>query len=198
MTLISLPRMFVSETEGWESILHARFSLTMLTVFFVIPMSLIPPLMYAYAQIVIPGHVAPLVVPPLTVRELVLVGAIFFMIELGMVALMGNYVQQLADSRGFAVRYADAYTLAAIAPTPLWLSTLALSVPSVWFNVLVVAVAWAGSVALIRHGIPPLLKVSDHDKARRLANVITAVGVGAWIALLVVMVMLMGMLVGWR
>jgi hypothetical protein len=198
MSLITLPFMFVSDTRGWDSIARARPSVLVLTLFFVVPMSLLPPVMYAYTHLAIPGQLAPLVVPPLTAGELALVGMAFFVIELAMVALMGNYIQQLGEWLHLSISYNDAYTLAAIAPTPLWLSTLALSVPSMWFNFLVLAIAWVGSVALIRHGIPSLLKVHDPDKGRQLANAVTAVGVGAWFALLAVMVMLLGMLVGWR
>ncbi len=198
MSFMTLPFMFLSDSKGWNTIARARPSVAVVTVFFVVPMSLLPPFMYAYTQLAIPGELAPLVVPALTPRELMVVGATFFVIELAMVALMGNYIQQLGEWLRISVKYSDAYTLAAIAPTPLWLSTLALSVPSVWFNFVVLAIAWVGSVALIRHGIPSLLEVRDRDKARQLANAVTAVGVGAWFALLAIMVMLLGMLVGWR
>lgn len=198
MFFISLPRMFLSETEGWEGVVNIRLSVIELTVFYVAPMSLIPPLMYAYAQLVFPGDVTPLVAPPLTIGELALVGAAFFIIELVMVALMGAYIQQLADSLDIRVGYADAYTLAAIAPTPLWLSALALFVPNTWFNVLVIAAAWIGSVALIHHGIHPLFKMDDKDKARQLAHAVTAAGVGVWIGLLAVLVLSLGILLGWR
>lgn len=198
MSFMSLPRMLLSETEGWQDIVRVHPSVMKLLLLFVAPMSAIPPLMHAYAQLVHPGAVTPLVQPPLTMGELALVGGAFFIIEIAMVSLMAVYIQQLAESFDLHPQYEEAYTLAAIAPTPLWLASLGLFVPNVWFNVAVVLVAWVGSVALIRHGVRPLLKAGDEVTAHRLANAITVAGVGVWIGLMVVLTMALGMLMGWR
>lgn len=198
MSLINLPRMFLSENEGWPDIVRIHPSVTKLLLFFVMPMSVIPPLMYAYAQLVYPGVVTPLVEPPLTVRELAVVGAAFFIIEVAMVALMATYIQVLGESAGVRPPYAEAYTLAAIAPTPLWLAALALFIPSAWVNALIVCAAWVGAAALIRHGVRPLFKMDDEAKAHRLANTITLTGVVVWFGLIAVLVMFLGILLGWR
>ncbi len=198
MTLTSLPKMFLSETEGWSDIARIHPSVAKLLFSLVVPMSLIPPLMHAYAQRVYPGVVAPLVEPPLTVAELVLVGGAFFVIELATVALMAVYIQRLGESVDVRPDYGEAYTLAAIAPTPLWLAALALFIPSLWANVLILAAAWVGSVALIRHGVRPLFRLDDETKAHRLANAVTLAGVGVWLGLMAVLMMLLGMLIGWR
>lgn len=198
MTLASLSKMVASESEGWLDIARIHPSVARLFAFYVVPLSLIPPLMYAYAQMVHPGAVFELVEPPLSVGELATVGGVFFLIELANVALMAAYIQQLSGMADARPDYAAAYALAAIAPTPLWLSALALFVPSFWFNALAVLAAWAATVALIRHGVRPLLNVADEGKAHRLANAITAAGVAAWLALLLVFLMLLGMALGWR
>jgi hypothetical protein len=75
---------------------------------------------------------------------------------------------------------------------------LALLVPSLWFNVAVVVVAWIATVALIRHGVRPILRVRDEALARKLAEEITAAGVFMWVGLLLVMALLLGLLVGLR
>jgi len=198
MSLITLPKMVVSDSEGWSDIVRLHPTVAKLMVYFVMPMSLIPPLMYAYAQFVHPGVVFELVQPPLTGGEALLVGVMFFLIELSMVALMAAYIQELGGIADIHPGYPQAFTLAAIAPTPLWLSALALFVPSLWFNVLIVVVAWIGSVALIRHGVHALFHVTDEVKARRLANLITATGVAAWIGMLLLLMMMLGMVLGWR
>ena len=198
MTLTSLPKMLLSDTEGWADVARSRPSVAKLFLSLVVPLSLIPPLMYAYAQLVQPGVVFAPVEPPLAVGELALVGGLFFLAEIANVALMGYYIQQLAAIAGVRPDYASAYMLAAIAPTPLWLSALALFVPNLWVNVLTVSAAWVATVALIRHGVRPLLQVASEAAARRLANAITAAGVAAWIAMLLVFLMLLGMLLGWR
>ncbi|MBL8481844.1 MAG: DUF1282 family protein, partial [Rhodocyclaceae bacterium] len=94
--------------------------------------------------------------------------------------------------------YSEAYTLAAIAPIPLWLSSLTLLVPSMAVAVLVVAIAWIGSVALIRHGVRPLYKVDDVERAHHMANSVTFAGVSVWLCMMVVLLMVLGMLMGWR
>jgi hypothetical protein len=190
--------MLLSETEGWPDIVRVHPSVMKLLLLFVAPMSAIPPLMHAYAQLVHPGAVTLLVQPPLTAGELLLVGGAFYITEIAMVSLMAVYIQQLAESFDLHPKYEETYTLAAIAPTPLWLSSLALFVPNVWFNVAVVLVAWVGSVALIRHGVRPLFRVEDEITAHRLANAVTVAGVGVWIGLMVVLTMSLGMLMGWR
>lgn len=198
MALTSLPKMVVSQTEGWPELLRIHPTVTQLFAFLVVPMSLIPPLMYAYAQLVTPGQVFAVVEPPLVWQELAVVGGLFFIIEVANVALMASYIQQLGSVADVEPDYASAYTMAAVAPTPLWLSALALFVPSLWFNVFVVIAAWSCSVALIRNGVRPLFRIEDEHKALRLANVITAAGVMVWIGMLLLFMMFLGMLLGWR
>lgn len=198
MSLITLPKMFVSETEGWSDLARIHPSVRKLFAYFVAPMSLLPPLMHAYSQLANPGGVFPALAPQLSVAEAFAVGAVFFLIEVAAVALMAKYIQQMTETQNVAADYATAYTLAAVAPTPLWIGSLALLVPSLWFNLAIVAVAWVATVALIRHGVRPILRVRDDALARKLAEEITAAGVFMWIGLLVVMTLLLGLLVGLR
>jgi hypothetical protein len=198
MTLTSLPKMLLSEADGWPDVLRIHPTVAQLFAFLVAPMSLIPPLMYAYAQLVHPGIVFAVVEPPLRWEELTVVGAVFFAIEIANVALMASYIQQLGDVADVHPDYPSAYTLAAIAPTPLWLSALGLFVSSVWFNALVVIAAWSCSVALIRNGVRPLFKVDDAHKALQFANAITAAGVAVWVCMLLLFMMTLGILFGWR
>lgn len=198
MTIADLPRMMVSETNGWPELSRRHPSVTQLFAFLVVPMSLIPPLMYAYSQVVTPGAVFPLVEPPLAWEELAVMGIVFFAIEVANVALMASYIQQLGDIAEVHPDYPTAYALAAVAPTPLWLSALGLFVPSMGFNVLLVIAAWSCSVALIRNGVRPLFKVGDEHKAARLAAVVVTAGVAVWAGMLLLFVMLLGMLLGWR
>lgn len=198
MTLASLSRMVVSETDGWPALSRIHPTVARMFAFLVVPMSLVPPLMYAYSQVATPGAVFPLIAPPLAWEELMVVGLVFFAVELANVGLMASYIQQLAAIAEVRPDYATAYALAAVAPTPLWLSALGLFVPSFWFNALLVLAAWVCSVALIRHGVRPLFGVQDLHRARQLANAITAAGVVVWVAMLLVFMMLLGMLLGWR
>lgn len=198
MSLITLPKMVVSDSEGWTDIVSLHPTAMKMMLYFVMPMSLLPPLMYAYAQLVHPGVVFALVQPPLTGAEALMVGAMFFCIELATVALVAAYIQELGSIADIHPSYPEAFTLAAIAPTPLWLSSLALFVPSLWFNAAMVVLAWLCSVALIRHGVHGLFRLTDEKKAHRLANLITATGVAVWIGMMLVLLMSLGMVLGWR
>ena len=198
MTLMSFPRMVVSETEGWRDIVRMHPSALKMFLCFVVPLSLLPPLMYAYTQLVYPGVVFDLVKPPLSVSENLIVGSVFFLIELATVALMAAYIQQLGAIADVKPGFAAAYTMAAIAPAPLWLSALMLFVPNLWINMATVLAAWVASAALIRHGVRPLFKLDDPVKARRLANAITMTGVGTWVGMLLLLMMMLSMLLGWR
>lgn len=198
MSLTRLPGMLLHETDGWPELVRAHPSVKTLLLFFVAPMSLIPALMYAYAELVQPGSVFPLVHPQLSVSEAVVVGALFVVVELAMVLLMAIFIQRTGESAGAVVPYENAFTLAAIAPTPLWLSSLALFVPSLPVNVIVVAIAWIGSAALIRHGVRPVIGLHDAANARSMAFTVTLIGVGAWIALMIILGLLISLVLGLR
>ncbi len=198
MSLMSYPKMFVSDTVGWSDLARRHPRVMRTLTFYVMPLSLLPPVMYAYAEWNQPGVIFALIEPPMSLMEAVVIGITFFAIEVGTVALMANFIQQLAESRGVLVDYADAYTFAAIAPTPMWLAPLALAIPSAGFNVGIMVVAWLGTVALIRHGVRPLLGVTDATLARRMANAITLLGVATWMGLLMLLVMTISLVLGWR
>ena len=81
---------------------------------------------------------------------------------------------------------------------PLWLTALVLFVPSLWVNAAMLAVAWVGSAALIRHGVHTLIHVDDTAQAHRIANRVTFAGVAAWVGLVVLMALVLSIILGWR
>jgi hypothetical protein len=190
--------MFLSESDGWSDVVRIHPSVRRLLLSFVVPMSLIPAVMYAYSWLLYPGSVFPLVEPPPSLREAAVVGIVFVLAQLAMVMLMTAFIQRACESIDLAVGHERAFALAAIAPTPLWLSALALFVPVMWLNALVVAVAWIGCVALIRHGIRPLIGLQDARRIRWMTNVLTLGGVLAWAALMILMGILLSLMLGWR
>lgn len=198
MTLADLPRMLVSERRGWQDIeqMHPTVGRMLLAV--VGPLSLLPPLMYAYGNMMHPGAVFPIMTPALSMGEAMVVGGLFFIAEIAMVFMMADLIRQIARQGSVQAHYAQTFTLAAIAPVPLWLASLALFVPSLWFNILAAGAAWIGTVALIRHGVKPLLQVEDADQAHGMASRITGIGVFAWIVLMMVMALISSVILGWR
>lgn len=196
MLMSHIPAMLVSEKTGWEEIDRSRFSSSWFFKCLVMPMSLLPPVLYAFAELVHPGAIFPLSVPALTPMQLVVSGVVFYVAQLLMVGYMAMLVQRMSLARDHDPGYDSAYALAAIAPLPLWLASLSLLVPSLPFVVAIGAVAWVASILLIRHGVRPLLHIADEKTAHYVANVVTGAGIAAWIALLVVSAMVLSILLG--
>ncbi len=196
MLMSHIPAMLVSEKAGWEEIDRSHFSSRWFLKSVVLPMSLLPPVLYAYAELVHPGAVFPLSVPALTPMQLTVSGVVFYVAQVLMVSYMAMLIQRMSLARDHDPGYDSAYALAAIAPLPLWLASLSLLVPSTTFVVAVGAVAWVASILLIRHGVRPLLHIADEKTGHYVANLVTGAGIAAWIGLLVVSAMILSILLG--
>ncbi|HQU79416.1 MAG TPA: YIP1 family protein [Azonexus sp.] len=155
MLMSHIPAMLVSEKTGWEEIDRSRFSSRWFFKCLVLPMSLLPPVLYAFAELVHPGAVFPLSVPALTPMQLIVSGIVFYVAQLLMLGYMAMLIQRMSLVRDHDPGYDSAYALAAIAPVPLWLASLSLLVPSLTFVVAIGAAAWVASILLIRHGSAP-------------------------------------------
>jgi hypothetical protein len=148
--------------------------------------------------LVAPGSVLPQLEPGIGVVEGLAVAVGFYLVQLLMVAFMASIIRQMGDVVEIKPSYGEAYTLAAVAPTPLWLAPLALFVPSVWFCGIVMVLAWVASAALIYHGAPRLFRLEDHSKSNLMGSFILTAGVVAWFALLGAMALGMSMIIGLR
>lgn len=198
MNTHNLPKMLYSYSEGWQDLIQVHPTVARIFTMYVMPMSLIPPAMFLYSMLVTPGAVFPELVPHVSVGEALAAAVAFYAAELAMVALMASIIQQMGDVVDAKPAYSESFILAAVAPTPLWLSALALFVPSAWFAGVVVALAWVASAALIYHGVYPLFKLEDTSKSRLMGSFVLTAGVIAWAALLVVLALAMSMIVGLR
>ena len=196
MMMTHIPRMLVSEKTGWEEIDKSHFSARWFFRCLVLPMSLLPPVLYAYAELAHPGAIFPLSVPALTAMQLLVIGVVFYVMQLAMVAYMAMLIQSMAQGRDHDPGYDGAYALAAIAPVPLWLSSLSLLVPSQAFVIAAGIVAWIAALALIRHGVRPLLHIVDEKTAHYVANMVSMSGIAAGIGLLAISAMILSMLLG--
>jgi hypothetical protein len=196
MSLANLPKMLLSESEGWSDLIGIHPSVAKLYLGFVAPMSLVPPVMYAYAELVHPGSILPAVTPALTLGQLSLWGLVMFALEVAMVALMASYIQQIGDSAEVKLTFDRASLLAAAALTPLWLSSLILVVPSVRANMVVLVLGWIAAAILIRHGIKPLFKLDDERLSHQLANEVTIASVFAGLVMVLVFASLLSTMLG--
>jgi hypothetical protein len=115
---------------------------------------------------------------------------VFFLAEMLTFLGMGWLIKQVADSNRLKIDRHDAYLLAAIAPIPLWLSSLGLLVPSLAFNAALSLVALGLSCGVIYHGIEGLCHMCEEVTAAAIVQTVIGAGLAAW-ALLLVMVMLL-------
>lgn len=97
MTLTSLSRMMVSESEGWPELSRIHPTTSKLFFAYVLPMSLIAPVMFAFSSLAYPGIVFPQLAPPMSLTEAIVIGAAFLLIELAMVPLMASLIQQTGE-----------------------------------------------------------------------------------------------------
>jgi len=198
MLLSDFPSMIVSEASGWSEVDRAHRSYRWYLTRLVLPLSLLPSLLYAYAESAHPGAVLPLTMPALSGAQLFASGLVFYIAQVAMVAYMAMLIQRTALARDHDPGFDGAYALAAIAPLPLWLGSLALAVPNLGFNMAVLVVALLASIALIRHGVRPLLHIDDDRIAHYVADMVTMAGMVAWFALLLMSGLVLSMLFGLR
>jgi hypothetical protein len=181
MSLLSLSKLSMSPEYGWPELARERPSLAKVFALLVLPLSLLPPIMLYYAGThhpeIFPGEAG--------TKDWARIALVFFLAELGTLAMMGWLVRQLAETSGLAIDYHDAYLLASIAPVPMWLSALGLLVPSLAFNVVVALAATGVSCALVHRGIEGLGRTREDVTAASITQIVIGAGLVAWALLLV-------------
>ncbi len=181
MNPMMFPRMLMSHGEGWDWLKRIHPSVAKLYFLYVIPMSLIPPAMLLYAWRTYGGP--PL--PEITLGEAWFLAAVFFAAELVMVPIMGRVLQMIGQVAEASPLYQDAFTLAAVVPTPLWLAPVALFVPSLVFNILIMLLALGCSAVLIFQGVDRTYDLNDEGHSLLLGGSVFAAGLVAWVIMLV-------------
>lgn len=180
MSILHIHKLFVSSREGWEEFARLQVSSLKLFAFLVVPFSLIPPLMLEYA-----GHHVGAAMFPDASGQAWSIAALFFLIaELATVPLMAWAIKSVANSKGIKSDYRDAFALAAIAPVPLWLSSLVLFSSQIALIMAMIILGVAGSVVLIFRGVESILKVEEGLVAFDIAYTVTALGLIAWAVLI--------------
>lgn len=186
MNLISLSKLPFSTAQGWPELEKIHPGLLKVFSFIVLPLSLLPPAMLYYAGTNYPESFF----KGAAGNAWGEIGVVFFLAEMLTFIGMGWLIKQVADSNRLKIDRHDAYLLAAIAPIPLWLSSLGLLVPSLAFNVGLSLVALGLSCGIIYHGIEGLSHMREDVTAAAIVQTVIGAGLTAW-ALLLVMVMLL-------
>jgi len=173
--------MIFSFHDGWDEMIRIHPSITRLFAIVVLPLSLLPPAMIVYAA----GRYGDIFALGVSTQQWYTAAGIFFVAELLTVPAMA-WLIHLILTRAYDVRaeYHECFTLAAIAPIPLWLSSLALFVPSLAFNVVIGILALFGSTGLIYHGVYTLFHMRENLQAFQMATVIAGTELFAWLVLM--------------
>jgi hypothetical protein len=177
MAQLHLPHM--PHFEWWDTLSRRYTPVFKLFFFYAVPMSLLPPFMLHYAGVTYGGSLI-----KLTEVQLQTIGIVFFIAELVMTFLAAYIIQRMGSVVHIKPAFVDAYNLAVVVPTPLWLAPLFLFIPSVILNVTVGAVALIFSGILIFYNAPAMLKIEEEGHAILLSGCILAVGMVAWAAMM--------------
>ena len=178
MAQLHLPRM--PHFLGWETLTHSHISVLKLFFLYALPLSMLPPVMIHYAGVTYGPHAGMV----LNNMQLQTIGIVFFIAELAMTFLVAWVIQRLGEVVSIRPTFEDAYKLAVVVPTPLWLAPLFLFIPSVIVNVTAGAAAMILSGMLIFFSLPSILKVEEEGHAMLLSGSILAAGMVAWAAMM--------------
>lgn len=168
--------LFAAPTKGWNNLVQSKPSIHRLFLLHVMPFSLIPPLMGYLAGSKYGGEI----IPVMSSAKLILIAVIFYVVELVVVPVMAVIVRQLAEIAEVHPSYHDAFLLAAVAPTPLWMAPIFLVVPSILLNLAVVSLAMMAAAGFIYYGIPSVFNIKEEGHAMLLFGAVLIAGVVAW------------------
>lgn len=188
MNPLTLFRLFFTPTRGWQDLMQSQPSMHRLYLLHVIPFALIPPIMIYFAG----NNHGEMFLGLLSDSKLLIVAIAFFFVQLVVVPAMASIVRQLAEVAEAHPPYKDAFILAAVAPTPLWMAPIFLLVPDILVNIAVTSLAMMASAGFIYYGIPVVFKIKEQGHALLLFGAILMAGVIAWGFLMVCTLMVWG------
>ena len=188
MNPLTLFRLFFAPTQGWQDLMQDRPTMHRLYLLHVIPFALIPPVMIYIAG----NNHGEMFLGLLSDSKLLMVAVAFFFVQLVVVPAMASIVRQLAEVADAHPPYKDAFILAAVAPTPLWMAPIFLLVPDILVNIAITSLAMMASAGFIYYGIPVVFKIKEQGHALLLFGAILMAGVIAWGFLMVCTLMVWG------
>lgn len=165
---------------AWDTFTHTHMSALKLFLLYAVPLSLVPPAMIYYAGVTYRAGL----LPELSVAQLQAIGMVFYLTELAMTFVVAYLIQRLSDLVDIKPAFDDAYKLAVVVPTPLWLAPLFMFIPSFMLNLMAGAAALILSGMLIFYGVPTVLRVEEKGHAMLLSGSILGVGMVVWAAMM--------------
>ena len=177
MTMTQLLSLPFSANGVWRELKGMNLSIPFLAWVIVVPMSFLPPVLLYYAG----THYGDSFINGFADKEWRFITTILFLAELLTFFVMGWLIKAVLDGHQLKIEYPDAYLLAAIAPLPLWLSSLALLVPVLAVSVIAVFAGMFLSCALIYQGVRSLCQRTDNDVVAMSATyTVMAASLTAW------------------
>ncbi len=157
MSILTLFQLFFAPLEGWRRIANKSYSPAKLFLLHVLPFSLVP----AVAIYTAGRRGELLFLDLLSPVALLIVAIAFFIIQLISVLVMAGVIKKLANIAEVSPSFKQAYTLAAIAPTPLWMMPIFLLYPNMILILLMFSLAMMIAARFIYYGIPSTLAVFE-------------------------------------
>ncbi|ROH85519.1 DUF1282 domain-containing protein [Pseudomethylobacillus aquaticus] len=181
MNPVTLFKLFFTPSRGWRALLDSKPSVHRLYLLHVIPFSLIPPLMIYLAG----NNHSELLFKLLPGNKLLLVALAIFIVQLVAVPVMASIIRQLAEIAEIHPPFKDAFTLAAVAPTPLWMAPVFLLIPDFSVNIAVTSLAMMAAAGFIYYGIPEVFNLREQGHALLLFGGILMAGIIGWAFLMI-------------
>lgn len=186
MNLYSISKMPFSTKAAWSELGLIDHVVGKVFLFLVVPFSALPPAMILYTGMNYGNG--------FSTAYWSGVATVFFLAEITTVSVMGWLIERAARWCQETISYRNAYLLAAIAPIPLWLSSLGLFMPSMVFNAYVSLIALSLSCGLIYHGVRSFCRLKDSTHAGTITRLVFGAGLLAWAALLCLLLYFSGVM----
>ena len=122
MSPAQMTKMILSSSGGWDELIRIHPSISRMFFLVVLPLSVLPPAMIYYAG----GNYGDVFSAGVSAGHWHTAAVIFFFAELLTVPAMAWIMHLACRANGVAAAYHDCFTLAAIAPIPMWLSSIVL------------------------------------------------------------------------
>lgn len=134
MDLSAMLKLPLSANSGWQDLLNARLSLRKILFMTMLPIALLPPVLLYFTGIHHP-ELLPHAVENKFWGE---IAAVFFLAEIATALAMGWSIKQVAKIFTLSIDQKDALLVAAIAPVPMWISSLGLLLPNFVLSMVIV------------------------------------------------------------
>ncbi|MGP9633502.1 YIP1 family protein [Halomonas sp. AOP43-A1-21] len=153
MNKLTFFKLTFSHRAGWKELQASSPSIPLLAWLVVLPLAFLPPVMLYYAG----THYDDAFMVGFADREWRFITTVIFLAELVSFFAIGWVIHAVVNgTEALSISYQDAYLLSALAPLPLFISSLVLLIPNLLVNVIVILSALGISCGLIYHGLQAL------------------------------------------